>query len=1054
MKKSIFNLLAKLTVICFALLPAAVTLAFPAPENIQVTGHVSDENGEPLVGVTIQIKNMNAGALSDINGDYTIKVPSEKSVLVFQSLGYETQEVAVGSRRIIDVTLLNDTEALNEVVVVGYGTQTKTTVVSSVESIKPETLKMTGSTLSTSFAGRLSGVISYQRSGQPGADGATVLIRGFASPNSSSPLVIIDGIQQDMQELNYLDPAVIKDFSVLKDASATALYGTLGANGVILVNTKLGDQMKKPRITVRMEERMQTPVQDINYVDGVNFMTLYNEAIQHPNSATAASSGYSEEKIYMTRHGGDPLVYPNVDWKKECLKQWSHNQRAVVDIEGGSSRITYFSSLSFIHEGGLIRNRTPEYRSFDNNIDYYTYVLKNNFGINLTPTTKLDSRLSVRLFTGTSPNTRIWNVFNYVRRSNPVDFPIMFDKTDPKAMYLDGKQGDIQDFQHYLWGGNQYTPNAVAELTDGFQSHFESTVNANVDLNQKLDFFTEGLSAKLSFNFKNNSYSQSNRGIGYNRYYIKSTRLDPDAELASYSLQRSNSDVIAETFNTTNSSSGSHEIYLQGLINYSRQFVKAHDVNAMLMYNQIEWRDNNPSGLYASLPKRKQQFSGRFTYSFRKKYNLEANFGATGSENFAKGHRWGFFPSVGASYVLSEEGYWSALKNAVPFFKLRFSRGLSGNDYIAGDQRFAFQEDLALGSLGYATGKNNSNAYKRWGPKYNRFRNENLTWEVSDKMNFGVDFNITNAIEVQVDAFKELRKNVFLSRATVPGFIGLTGTTILTNLGKVSNHGIDASVSYFKEFGKDFSVNLRGTFTYAHNEYVAWDEPDWVEYASQSRIGQPLDRMTMLQADGLIRTQEEADAVVNGFSSIVGIGDIKYIDQLNVNGEADGIIDDKDYIYYGYPTTPEIVYGLSTDFKFKGFSLSLLFQGQERVALMATNFLDYFGQERKNIPTFIARDYFSLEKQNFDAEYPRLSAIQSSYNSRYSTHYYRNARFLKLKYAELGYDFNRYYVFAAGNNLLTFAPFKHWDPERGGGVTNQYPTMMTFQLGLKIKFNY
>ena len=1022
----------------------------------KITGKITDEKGEPIIGATISVKEEKGkGTISDINGDYMILIDSHHKILLFSCIGYETQEHKIGKEDVMDITLEESLEALEEVVVVGYGSQKKQTVVSAVESIRPGDLKVTGGQLSTSFAGRLSGLISYQRTGEPGNDGAAILIRGYASPNSTSPLIIIDGIQQTVSELNYLDPSVIKDFSVLKDASATALYGTLGANGVILVNTKIGEQMKKPRITTRIEERMQTPTPDINYVDGVEFMKLYNEAIQHPNSSEFAGSAYNDEKIRMTEEGKYPLVYPNINWKEEVFKKISHSQRAIIDIEGGSSRATYFTSLSVLHEGGLLKNRAPEFRSFNNDINLMTYVLKNNFGINLTPSTKLDSRLSVRLHNGVTPNTQVKNMFNYIRRSNPVDFPIIFDKEDPKVQYLDGNQGDIHAFRHLLWGGNQKTPNAIAELVDGFSSRFSSTINANVDLAQKFDFLTQGLSAKLSFNFKNYSATDVRREISYNRYFVQSTQLNENNDLENYALQRAYTDIREENFRTSNWSEGDREFFFQSLLNYSRIFLKKHDINAMLMYNQTEWYNNSPgeSDLFASLPKRKQSFSGRFTYSFEKKYNIEANFGATGSENFAKGHRWGFFPSLGFSYTISQEKFWEPLEKAIPFLKLRFSKGKAGNDYIGGNLRFAFQEQITLNKLGYMTGRNNNNPYRRSGPLYERFRNENLSWEIADKSNIGLDLNILNDIDFSIDFFKENREKVFVQRATIPGFLGLAGTEILTNMGAVKNQGIDASLGYGKKIAPDFDLSLRGTFTYAHNEYVKWDEPDFMEYPALSRIGQPLSRESMLIADGLIKTEEEADAINHNFGSNLSVGDIKYIDQPNGEGVKNNIIDYNDELFYGYPTVPEIVYGLSTDLKYKRWNLSFLFQGQERVSLIIRSFVTPFGIERNNIPQFMADNHFSVEKQNFDAEFPRLSANPSDYNNAWSTFYYRDASFLKLKYVELGYTVNKFFIYASANNALTLSRFKLWDPERGGyGVNTQYPTMITFALGLKITF--
>lgn len=999
-----------------------------------IQGFVKDEKGEVIIGATIKVKNTEIGTATNMDGLYNLTVPSESSVLVVSYIGYVTQEVTVGKRQNIIIVLKEDAKSLEEVVITAYGTgQKKASMVGSVQTVRPADLKVPAANLSTSFAGRLSGVIAVQRSGEPGADGANFWIRGVSTLGSAStsPLIIIDGIEASATDLNALDPEVIDGFSILKDATATAMYGMRGANGVMIVTTKSGAALDRPIINFRVEGSMSEPTSIPKFVDGVTFMQLYNEAVYNQPSG---KEPYTQERINGVRDGLNPYVFPNVDWYNEMFKDRSFSEMFNFNIRGGGKKVDYFSSVSVSHESGMLKSRSKDFFSFDNNISRMRYSFQNNINARLGKYSRLSLKLNVMLVDKRGPAQSTSELFNSVMNTNPVDAPIMFPE-DGETTYI-------------KWGAAQKsTVNPLASMVNGYSDVFQSTVIASLNFDQDLSMFVPGLKFKAMASLKNFSNSVQTRSAGWNVFSMNNWVCNEDGTY-DFDLTREKPEESTE-LKTSSSNTGDRRIYLQAMLEYNRTFGK-HDVGGLLIYNQDEYVNNNPgTDLLKTLPTRRQGIAARASYAYDNKYLMEVNLGYNGSENFSKGNRWGLFPSIALGYNISEETFFTPLKDVVTRMKIRASYGLVGNGEVGG-QRFAYLSNVDLtGSPSFTTGIDMNTTLS--GPSYRRFTNNELTWEVGKKYNFGIDLMLLNRFNLTFDVFREDRSNIFQTKATIPSYTGVYGTAAYVNSAKVRNQGVDASIDFGHKFNKDFSMTFKGTFTYAHNEILKYEEAIG-DYPALSRIGYSTSQQWGYIADHLFADNKE---VVNNPSQMLGgtveAGDIKYINQPNKYGKYDAVIDQNDRLPIGNPTTPEIVYGFGPSLQWKGFDFSFFFQGVAKTSLFMRN-LQPFGKitENKNVQTFIANDHWSPDNQNIFAAYPRLTIDPIANNSAQSTFWMRDGAFLKLKNAEIGYTYKNMRFYLRGSNLLTISKFDLWDPEQGGGNGLKYPTQRVFNLGFQM----
>ena len=1001
-------------------------------------GLVKDEQGNPIIGASIQLKNTGTGVITDLDGLFQIQVTDKNSVIVISYIGYVTQEISVGDRSSITVQLKEDTKSLEEVVVTAFGaTQKKETMVGSIQQVRPAELKVPSSSLSTSFAGRMAGVIAIQRSGQPGADGADFWIRGKSTfGDATGVLIVLDGVEISSSDLNALDPEVIESFSILKDATATAMYGTRGANGVMIVTTKSGQDLLKPIINFRLETSMSQLTSVPEMVGGVDYMKLYNEALTTRGITTGL---YDDTKIRATEQGLNPLVYPNVDWYNEMFNKNAFAQRFNFNIRGGKKAVTYFMSASVKHDAGNLKSLSKDYFSYNNNINVMRYDFVNNLSIKATNTTKISLGLNVSLRDWKGPSAGVDGIFSMSREASPVDFPIVYPARNDKEIYT-------------LWGGmsggiyNNGYRNPVAEYVVGYKKQFASTVNANIRLDQDLKMVTKGLKLHVLASFKNWSKTETTRKAGYNQFEIDQY----NEATGEYTLSRVGNEQKT-ALNTEGAATGDRRIFIQAYLDYKRKF-GVHDVNAMLLYNQDQLDNNKPDNLLSSLPRRKQGIAARLSYAYDDRYLAEVNFGYNGSENFAKNNRFGFFPSIALGYNISQEKFWEPISNVISHFKLRGSYGLVGNDGI--NERYAYLEDIVLSSdkWKYTTGVNQN--VNLQGPVWNRYYNPNLTWEVGKKLNVGVDMQLFHQVNLNFDVFKEIRSKIYMQKVnTLPDFIGTGETKIYENSGKMKNVGFDIALDYNKQITKDFFLSFKGTLTYAHNTILERDEPPFQLYPNLSSVGYSRGQHLVYVADGLFRDQADVDShAEQTLGYIPQPGDIKYVDQPDANGNCDGIINTNDRVYMGYPEDPEIVYGFGPSMKYKNWDFSFFFQGAARTSILMSGFHPFGKNATRGVMKFIADDYWSESNPNPNAAYPRLTRDTNANNTVNSSYWLRNGAFLKLKNAEIGYTFKMFRAYLNGSNLLTFSPFKHWDPEMGGGSGMKYPTQRVFNIGIQFTF--
>ena len=1007
-------------------------------EKRVVTGVVTDAiDGEPLVGVNIVVKGQKSGTITDLNGRYSISVSGDKAVLVFSYIGYQKREAPVEDLGVVNVTMSGEQQTLNEVVVVGSGVQKKVSVTGAITNVKGDILRMPTSQLSTSFAGKLAGVIATTKTGEPGS-GADFYIRGISTMNgATNPLIILDGVEISSGDLDNLDPEIIDGFSILKDATATAMYGTRGANGVMIITTKSGRNIDKPIINFRVEGQITSPTSKPKFVDGATYMDLFNESLLNGGST---ESPYSAEEIAGTRAGLNPYAYPNVNWYDELFKDQAFNQNFNVNIRGGGKRVDYFSSVTVNHETGMIKNRSKDFFSYNNNINVMRYSFQNNINAYLGKDSRLSLRLNVQLRKTKQPNISMNDLFAGAINTSPVEAPIYFP--------------DDGVTTHIKWGVNDrlkpgQQQNPVAQLASGYQDNFRSTVVAALEFEQKLNFITEGLRFKALASFKNWSSTTNSASAGWNKYHLQDFSVDDNGVYSFVTrLQNESGGEVSTDLKPGVANSGDRRFYFQAIMDYNRTFGK-HDVNAMFIYNQDELVTQLFSGdLIAALPKRKQGVAARLSYAYDGKYLAEVNMGYNGSENFAKGHRWGFFPSIAVGYNISEEAFFEPLKNVFSNMKIRASWGLVGNDNIGG-ARFVYMPTINLTGTGYTTGLDGDITYK--GPVYSRYGNPEVTWEVGKKVNVGLDLQLFNSLNLTMDYFHETRTDIFQERGTIPQYLGTAGTKVFGNLAAMKNQGFDFAADFNKKIGKDWFISFKGTFTYAHNEITKYDESP--KYAFQSKVGQSANIPSIMISDGLFKDPDDVKNSNQQIGGNLSAGDIKYVNISKLYGYDDDIVDISDWVWAKNPTVPEIVYGFGPSIRWKNLDFSFFFQGVAKVSLVMSDFHPFGDNSLRNVLTWIADDRWSPDNQNINATYPRLTRDTSVNNTQRSDYWLRNAAFIKLKNAEIGYTYKNMRFYVSGMNLATFSPFKHWDPEQGGGNGLKYPTQRVFNFGFQMTIN-
>lgn len=1027
--------------------------SFPDKE---VSGLVTDSSGSPLPGVTVYVKeDKSIGTTTDLNGRYILEVPNDATI-VFSMVGFDQQEVPVSGKTTINIKLHPATTTLGETVVVGFGTQKKEDVVGAVTTINPSELKVPSSNLTTALAGRLAGVIAYQRSGEPGADNANFFIRGVTTFGyKKDPLILVDGIEFTPTDLARLQVDDIESFSILKDATATAVYGARAANGVILIKTKEGIE-GKARITVRVENSISSPTQNIELADPVTYMKLANEAALM--SDPLAILPYSRSKIDHTlKPGSNPYVYPSTNWLNALFKDYTMNQRANFSVRGGGKVAQYYLAGSFNQDHGVLK--VDKRNNFNNNINLKTYLLRSNVNINVTKTTEVGVKLYGTFDDYTGPINGGTQTYHNVMRTNPVLFPAYFP--------VDSEHRFVRHIMFGNYGISANYLNPYADMVKGYKDYQRSLMLAQFELNQDLSFITKGLSLRAMLNTTRRSYTEVSRY--YNPYYYQVASYDKIHDTYHISLINENSATDYLSYNEGNKEvlSTSH---IQAVLNYNRTANERHDISGMLVFLMNNSVDANAGDLQTSLPHRNIGLSGRFTYSYDKRYFAEFDFGYNGSERFYKDKRFGFFPSVGIAWYISKEKFWQPLSSFISNLKVRATYGLVGNDAIGSPtDRFFYLSKVNMNDDGRGAHFGTDYAYSRSGVSISRYANKEITWETAAKTNLGIELGLLNKVDIHLDLYKQHRTNILMARSYIPNTTGLSSTP-QANIGEAKGKGMDLSVEYNQYFGKSFWIQARGNFTYATSAFTVYEEPNY-DSKYLSHIGYSLNQQWGYIAEHLFVDQKEIANTPHQNFGEYHPGDIKYRD---VN--RDGQVTTLDRVPIGYPTTPEIVYGFGFSMGYKNFDLSAFFQGLAResfwIDVYATApFVSYLydnetapaGVLQNQLLKAIADDHWSEDNQNPYAFWPRLSATNDllKNNAQRNTWFMRDGSFLRLKTVELGYtlpheltgrwsiDQVRFYF--SGINLWTLSRFKLWDVEMGGNGLG-YPIQKVMNVGVQVSF--
>ena len=1018
----------------------------------KISGRVTDIKGEPLIGVNVTVDGDANGSITNMDGLYEIFVTKKSVVLKFTYIGFKTSEIRTNaSTNIYDVTLEEQVNELEETVIVGYGTQRKISNIGAQSSMKMEDIKTPSASLTTTLAGRLAGVVAVQRTGEPGKDAADIWIRGISTPNTSSPLVLVDGVERSF---NDIDPEDIESLTTLKDASATAVYGVRGANGVILIKTKPG-KVGKPTVSADYYESFTRFTKMVDLADGITYMNAANEAMRNDGIATK----YTEDQIRNTIAGKDPYLYPNVDWLKEIFNDWGHNRRVNVNVRGGSEKVAYYASVSYFNETGMTVT-DKNINTYDSKMKYSRYNFTTNLNIDVTPTTKVEIGAQGYLGEGNYPAISSADLYNAAMSISPVEYPKMF--------FVNGEA-----FVPGTSTNNNFNNPYSQATRRGYDNLTKNQIYSNLRVTQNLDMLTKGLklTAMYAFDVYNEIHVHQDRAESTYNFLDTSVPYDMNGQPI---LQRiyEGSNVLSYKQET----SGNKKTYLEASLNYDRTFNDDHRVSALFLFNQQSKLLYPKGTLEDAIPYRMMGIAGRATYSWKDRYFAEFNIGYNGAENFSPKHRFGTFPAFGVGWVVSNEKFWQPLSKAVSFLKIRYTDGKVGNSEVS-DRRFMYLDQMKEnGDYGYKFGPN--------GTKWSGYETVNmavdLIWEESRKQDLGIDLKLFNDdLSIVFDLFKERRENILLKREhSIPSFLGYNTSAPYGNIGIIENKGFDGTIEYNKRINKDWVIALRGNVTFNKDKWIQGELPEQ-KYEWMNQYGHNINGVKGYVAEGLF-TQTEIDDMARWeslsdankaitpkpFASQFGTvkaGDIKYKDLNN-----DGQIDAYDQTYISRGDVPTTVYGFGFTVGWKDLSVGMMFQGvagAERVLNGSSINPFNGGGGSGNLYSNIG-DRWTEENPDQNAFYPRLSygseTTSNINNFQKSTWWVRNMNFLRLKTLQVSYNLPKPWVnkvhlknaavYVMGTNLFTLSRFKLWDPELNTDNGASYPNTTSYSVGINFTF--
>ena len=995
-------------------------------EEIIVTGLVTDESHEPLVGVNVVIQDRpGLGAITDINGKFKIKMePYLRLVISF--IGFETQEILIKEQKTIKVVMKEaKATALDEVVVTGTGEQRKLTMTGAVTNVDVSTLKTSSSSITNALAGNVAGVLARQTSGMPGENRSEFWIRGISTFGAgSSALVLVDGFERSMNEINIED---IETFTVLKDASATAIYGSRGANGVVLITTKRGKE-GKVHIDAKVETTYNTRTYTPELVDGYTYATLMNEARITRNQIPF----YSDEDLHLLANGLDKDLFPNVDWMGMLLKKGAPTYRATLNINGGGSLARYYVSASYVKEAGMY-NVDEGLKDYDTNSSYHRWNYRVNVDMDITKSTLVRVGIAGSLDKMNQPGVGN-SVWESVMGYSPITSPVLFsDGRIPAYGNSDGRMNP--------WAASTQT---------GYQEHWNNKMQADITLEQKFDFITKGLKFVGRFGMDTNNAQWNNRKKLPEMWKVEQNR-DSDGKLVPTKVRGE------EIMSQQSSSTGERKEYLEAELHYNRSF-SDHLIGGVLKYTQDKIiNTTSNSDVIQGIDRRHQGLAGRFTYGWKYRYFVDFNFGYNGSENFAPNHQFGFFPAYSAAWNIAEEPIVKKHLKWMNMFKLRYSYGKVGNDTM--NDRFPYLPSFGNSSGNGFNYSDLETSYFYDGLTYTKYATTNVTWEIATKHDIGIDFSLwDDRFTGTIDYFYERRDGIYQSRSFIPVSVGLNSSlSYATNVSAVSSRGLDGNFGFKQKIG-NVNLTLRGNITYSKSKILEYDE-EVTNYKYTLATGFQVSQPRGLIAEGLFKDYDDIRNSAKQTWGDVMPGDIKYRD---VNG--DGIVNDKDYVPIGATNRPNLIYGFGFSAQWKGFDVNVLFQGAGKSTFFIDGYTVYPFKDGDwgNILTDVVKSnrWILGENEDPNAKYPRLSYGGNNNNYQSSTYWMRNGSYLRLKNLEVGYTIpksivnkirlNNIRIYFMGTNLVTFSSFKLWNPELGSSNGQVYPLSKAYTLGLTI----
>lgn len=1040
-----------------------------SPDDIQqaflVKGRVVDTLNEGIPGANIMIRGTTTGTITDFDGNYAIEVPGKQSVLVFSFIGYTTKEVPVKNQKEINVTLEDDSQALEEVVVVAYGTKSKATVTGALSSMETkDILKSPAANVTNVLAGSMPGVSSIQTSGQPGKDAAAIYVRGCGSLNSSqsSPLILVDGVER---EFSQIDPNEIESISVLKDASSTAVFGVRGANGVILVTTRRGKE-GKAQIAVSTSLGLQQPISLVEQTGSYEYARFWNIKKQM-DGITDRKMYFTPEQIEAYRTGSDPIMYPSMDWKEYLFNNLSIQSKNNVNISGGSDRVKYFVSIGYLYQNGMLKQLPGQ--QYDSNYRYDRYNYRANIDAKLTNTTNM--KLGIGGYLGKSREPR-HVVSGTGEDQNPWVITQIWTHPFAGPGFINGIRTLVP--QDLVPIGEVLRDGMFVFYGHGYNQSYKTNLNIDLDITQKLDFVTPGLSLAVKGAYDNSfNLNKVRTGGGvesqvvYYKSYFESNgnmpQTDPDYD-KTYIYRPTGSET---PLSYSESKGRGQNWYLEARVNYDRSFGD-HKVSGLLLYNQSRnyyplYSDGSAMP-YQYIPRSYLGFVGRATWSYMSKYMADVNMGYNGSENFAPGkNRFGIFPSVSAGWVVSAEKFMQKQK-VINYLKLRASWGRVGSDKGV-KSRFMYMPSVWTETGGYSFGVNNSTLSPAFG--ISSMGNPDVTWETADKQNYGIDVKfLDERLSLNVDYFIEKRKGILITPQSTPSIIAMSLPNL--NLGKVDNKGYEIALGWNDTVGSDFNYFVNANVSFARNKIIFMDEVP-KEFDYMNKTGGSTGRDNLLYK--YIRLYQYSDFVKNDQGELILNPELPQPYQKVYPGDAmyedlsgDGIVDGDDKCITGYSSIPEYMFGLNAGFNWKGFSLSMQWTGATNVNKMydIEYRIPYTNAGKRGLLTYFYEGCWTPENQE-GAIYPRPAEISESWNSEPSTLWLKDATYVRLKNLTVGYtlsgkDFlkkvgiNSIGLSFSGYNLLTFSPLKHIDPEAPTNNFGDYPLVKLYSFGLNVNF--